>query len=283
MLTAYEARKAYQIARYATPSPRRLFQGAKTIRRAYMRLPSSSKRYIRNKAASTIQKGFRRMKSSMHGPSKIGEAYGTSNAKLSSTTNATTTVDTVTLYSTPLNDLQRGTGIDERQREHVQYKGVKIYFEYRNISNVGPIYMNCAVVGTKDTSSPSNVTATAFFRGSGFSRAQNFDGLTMSAVRMHLTPINTDNYVVLWHDRRTLAPNIPGSTPQTNMFDSYGTYDKWIPIRRQIRYQTDNTIPTDGRIFFCYWFSKFQNNGEAPDPTAQVHLRHLQYFSDPWH
>lgn len=281
-MTAYEARKAYQLTRYATPSPRRLFQGAKFVRKQYMRMPADVRQFAKKRAAKVIQRGFRQFKSNMHSPMKIGEAYGTSNAKMSGTSNLTAPIDTGTLYSTPLNDLQRGTGIDERQREHVQYKGVSCWFEYRNKNNNNPLYLNMAVIGTKDTGSPSNVTGTAFFRGNGFSRAQDFDPINMSALRLHLTPINTDNYTVLWHERRTLATQVAGL--QANTHDAYGTIKKWIPIRRQIRYQTDNTIPTDGRLFFVYWVSRFQGTGASPQTAeCDIHLRHLQYFSDPWH
>jgi hypothetical protein len=66
----------------------------------------------------------------------------------------------------------------------------------------------------------------------------------------------------------------------------YGTGKKYIPIRRQVRYDdpTIADIATSGRLFLVYWCEQLSGieGGEVPFANAlELDLLAVTYFNEP--
>lgn len=243
------------VRRYAT---RRNIKAASTIARF-------ARKYVVGRARRSFQ--------------KVGERIGTTNARTEAT-NTAGILNTRTLYNVALNDLDRGTALNQRERDHVRFSGVKCCIEYRNASGQ-PLYLNVAVIGLKATS--GNVPDTQnFFRGSTDSRTISFS-TALTSIQFHCLPINTDDYVIMRHKRMLLASDLQGEGAYKSDGRAFGSMEFYVKINRQIRYFPESTVPTDGRIFLVYWADK---HGEPGGALAQsnafvFNMRHVQYYHNP--
>lgn len=237
--------------------------------RKNIKAASTIARFARKYVVGRARKSFQR----------VGERIGTTNARTEAV-NYSNVQATRTLYAIALNDLDRGTALNERLRDHVRLSGVKCCIEYRN--QVGtPIYLNIGVVCIKGTATSVPDTQN-FFRGRDGSRALNFS-TSLTSLEFHCTPINTDDYVVIKHKRMLLASNALGDTAYKSDGRVFGTIEFYMKINRQIRYFPDSEIPTDGRIFLVYWADKFDTPGGTLSSGAAFtfNMKKIQYYHNP--
>lgn len=209
----------------------------------------------------------------------VGEAPGTSNAKRNKSVETSGNRNSRTLYSEQLIEIPQGQDLDQREQHAIKVSGFKICMEIRNLANM-PLYCNFAILSPKETSTIS--TADFFRRTAGNSRAEDFD-TTLSANEMHCSGINTDKYTVLWHKRRSLVALASGGNTVSLTGKSWMNLNFYKKIQRQVRFDSSTaTSPTNGKVFFVYWFDLFGALGASPALTsvATVSLKTVCYFRD---
>ena len=259
-------------------------------RRALQNLPQWRRRYKAAKKIAkfvyhhrrTIGKTYRRAKRLKFSPKNIGEPNGYSTAHSTVQNNSVATPrGTRFLYSTPITDLKRSNdglnAIDERQRDVVDFRGVKLCMEIKNVS-LNPLYCNIAVVRPKDEENPSTI---GFFRGHTDTRDKTFD-TALTALEFHCSPINADKYNIMFHKRFRLNGR-PGNEFDNRVGRNYMNFDKYVKVGRQLRFNGGEVKPNHGGLYLIYWFDAFgaaAGSQVVPD-VAEVSERHTMYWREP--
>lgn len=214
-------------------------------------------------------------------PRNFGERPGTDTAKKIDIVNADNTLrNTRTLIQQDLS-LIPFTGsnvISGRQREMCNLRGIKICMSVLNVLS-HPLLFNVAVIAPKDSN--DGVSTTEFFRGFGADRSQDFD-VALSAAEFHCLPINTDKYTVLWHYRRQLNPVAGTATYSTQSGKSYTFINKYVKIKRQIRFDYSTGVAENGRIFLVFWADRFAGakTSAALVSAYSTQEHHVTYFRE---
>ena len=214
--------------------------------------------------------------------SGIGDAPGKSTAKKCMTSNNTLiSKDTRVMYETELSDLAKQTTgqIDRRERDAAHILGFKINFQMRHLGTTTtgpPLQFTWAVIAAKNNNT-TPLPVTDFFRTYGSARSANF-ATTLNAIEFGSNPINEDLYRVLW--KSTCMIGTQGAS--TNQPPSHKTIAKYIPLNRQITYDSVSGTPNT-RIWVVYWFDYPLNNAGAGSTAAvaSVLQNHITYFKEP--
>lgn len=181
--------------------------------------------------------------------------------------------------------------IDQRQRSMVNLRGFKICMELKNNGGT-PLLFNMAVVSPKGqnvnlTQNPLLTIGDAvednWFRGNGNTRSIAFDGGSLNSNDFHCRPINTDEYNVLMHKRINLNTFPAATTWENQRGSNYKFIMKYVPIKRQIRFDTNaRDSCASGKIFFVYWYDNFQQPiGASATDSLIVSERYITYFKEP--
>lgn len=179
------------------------------------------------------------------GMSKVGERPGSSLSKyVQYRTDGYELKTQNTLNGNNLLSIPRIDGafsLAQRLRDIVYLTGFKVCVTVQNVTDQ-PIYFNLALLSAK-TRSDLTSAGDDFFRSySGTSRAQDFSDTTLTALDRHCLPINEDEHHIHFHDRIIITQNKNDSVggkikPQTT------TIERWVPIRRQIRFESSVATP----------------------------------------
>lgn len=220
----------------------------------------------------------------------VGESNQTYTSKASDTTNDLNEAarSTRTLYAYSLTNLTKGTNENQRLRSMVNCRGFKICHEMRTSNNASaPLYANCAVIAPKHTEQARDlIPLTEFFRANFTERSRDFNN-SLTGLEFHCTPINTDEWVVLRHKRYILNPQ-SNSVYRSEHGSTYKTINWWIPMKRQLRYNSTgnglDNLPTDGQVFFVFWFAAFGSaSGATPAQLASTTTKCIMYYREPKH
>lgn len=226
---------------------------------------------------------------------RIGEPVGKSTSKRFTTIDLDAAGrDSRRLYIREMTQIPQdltGNNIDERQRYMINLRGFKICCELRNTGGV-PLLFNMAVVSPKGQKSdleqnPILSVGTAvepdFFRGNGNTRAVAFDGGALNSNDFHCRPINADQFTILMHKRMIIGQNSNNGTWGEQQRNSYRFVMKYIPIKRQIRYDTNGADSCQsGKIFLIYWYDQMQSvTGAASVNVLNMSERYITYFKEP--
>lgn len=155
------------------------------------------------------------------------------------------TIDLTNIQKTTTND------INERQRNIVNLRGFKIYIQIENLSSNFLTY-NIAVISPKDGRTADTLL---FFRdGTQDSRASDFS-TSRSNIEFYRYPINPDRWTVLKHNRYILNPEVTGqsTTLFANNGRSFRTFKWWVPVKRQIRYDSSTSASSRSKVFLVWW------------------------------
>lgn len=228
--------------------------------------------------------------------SRIGMPVGYATTKRSLVLNAAgQSVDTRVLYSRDITWIAKtiNNEIDQRQRDLINLRGFKIEYALRSENPATrPVYVHMAVLAhASNTSVPSDqqdncVDTENFFRGSGAARAINFT-TGLSGIQLNKLNINQDIYSVLrrWtirlETRRAETGSIRNSSVQSDR-----TGKKYIPVRRQVRYDepSTNDVATAGRMFLVWWaeyVAGMPANGLATTGAVNADWHVVTYFNEP--
>lgn len=272
---------------FGISSSRKLSKMPYTMSTAYKNRYKGTK-YSRRLAAkraldfSAISPVPKKAKTSTNPNLGIGEPVGTSNCKTNIVNATTATRNTNTLhnpYASFLN-IAQGTGINNRSRRVINLRGVRVQVHYKLVPSVltdqgnDLVYLNYAVISAKD--GVSTVSTTDFFRGYGSNRSIDFPGTNADIPILINNPINTDKYQVLVHKRVRLAyfSNNQGTPEYVG--------DHYIPIKRQIRYDSDAATSHNGRLDFVMWCTTWDSdNASAIKAVVNERVDLYTYFRDP--
>lgn len=266
--------------------------GAKRMRYANMAVGAYRVAYANrgkvSKAARTIGRAWRRSRKASRkrktwSRQHIGERVGTSTSKRDNIREiGLRSLNSRTLDVTNLTDnLSKATGLNEvnaRQRQIVNLRGIKFCFTHQNREPT-PYVLHYAVLNPKGDQ--SGVGTTDFFRGHENERAQNFANV-LTGLQFECLSINTDRFNVVLHKRIRLVPDSSGFGFVTNSGNNWGSYHKYIPIKRQIRYNTTGQT-IDGSLYLVIWCDSILTaTGTTPVSNAmQIAEHHVMYFKEP--
>lgn len=227
---------------------------------------------------------------------RIGERVGSSRCKVvevyvdngHSTQQPTDLVkwDTRQLYYAGMILCSQGaTRINDRLTNRINVRGVR--FQATMTNNLpGPLLVNVAVISIKDWSGWDDQgigpSETNFLRGYNEERGISVGDSNFS-LENHLNGINNDLYVVLKHKRYMLGGTSATAFNSPNK-SSWRKMDWYIPLRRQIRFDADDSIiPSEGQLFWCVWCDKWQerDGGGITNDAITKQVRTLMYFKDP--
>lgn len=272
---------------YAYKMARRYRQAA--INRAGYAIGRRAGQFARARVTRAIRNRLKRKRTYKNTSSKAARSIGYK--KGTGTTKRTVTQDvnliarsTRTLYNTNVIEIPKTTTneIDSRQRDIVFLKGVKLCFETRNLS-AEPITFNIAYVSPKhDLDSPFTDD---WFRGSGNTRSLNFDHTILNSNDFHCRPINTDKWNILMHKRFKLDPKDISTSITTTRHSStrpsYMTFQKYLKINRQIRFNDDSSVQSRSKLHLVYWYDKFMApTNQGPQGVIDAQYRTTCYFKE---
>jgi len=209
---------------------------------------------------------------------QIGEAVGSGGSKRLST-DYSLNLATRTLYSEPLLQIPKGTQIDDRTRDVINFRGVKICASIVNKSTTGngeKMFWNMAVISPKAENHTAGVSTTSFFRGNGATRTVDFS-TALTAIDFRCLPINTDNWIILKHKRMTLAPFSSTEGLNGRVVEFY------LPLKRQIRYENAGSNPAGKEVFLVWWLDKQDTAGGTAltGNVADWQLKINRFFREP--
>lgn len=272
---------------------------ARRFQRVYSYARAGALMYRKSRAAyqigRTLVRSYRKRKHKMAFRRSVGQSGATRAISHRTGTTLTTEVakNTGTLYTEPLVIISRDSStseLNERSRDVINLRGVKLCFELRNI-DVQPIYVNMAIVKFKPNfaGQPSQSTAEAlstvadlFRSDGGNTRSVDFNRSTLTGLQMRCLPLNKDVMEIFMHQRLQLNGNSPDSPDFNRQYGSnYLTFEKWVPIKRRVTFRSETgTIPEDGNIHLIYWFTEFGATAGAPfNDVGRLSMRIVTY----WH
>ena len=209
-----------------------------------------------------------------------GHRVGSSNCKrVLSYSNDGSLSATRTLFNARLTPVGQGTGINTRERDIINLRGIRLCMSVSN-RQATPLLCNVAIVARKNEADPPSITDN-FFRGTGGQRGQDFNLAQLDASEFHCYPLNTDKFHVFWHKRFKLQ-NVGGSTYNTSNSKSYIMFKKYLKIKRQVRYQTSAGTSEEVPVRLLYWFDQIDSPANTAIVTGAcfVQSHAIMYFRD---
>lgn len=176
--------------------------------------------------------------------------------------------------------------IDGRQRQMVNFRGIKLMMELKNTQNDRDVIFNYAVVMRKNAAA-AEPTQADWFRNWGDSTTNRFKAFSKdnSTIQNNYGNINTDRYLVLLHKRVKLGPeNANGNIVVTDFSRAASKkyIKRYVKINRQIRYD-DASQRAETPLFLVIWCDNTnQAAGTRTQATAcDVLIEVVQYFKEP--
>lgn len=188
-----------------------------------------------------------------------------------------------TLFSIDCSDIAVGTGLDQRLRDVVEFRGMRLCIRVKNINSAQNMYFHWAVISPKQDGT-AGVATENFFRSdvpSVTGRGQDFDN-TLDAQQLHCLPINPDKWNIITHKKYNIG-QFAATSAYARSNDAFREINMYIPIKRQLRYDSDNfaqacTTP----IWFVYWGARWNTlGGTAPTADLLISYRIHAYFNNP--
>lgn len=241
--------------------------------------------FVARQAARRIYRWYRKRKK-RSARSKIGDPAGKSSCKRDATfIEQYSLKSSRTLYLQNLTDLERSDTdnvLNRRQRDIVNFRGVKLCFEVANAISTAPMHFNYAVISPRGRNIANTVSdiTNSFFRGDQSLRNKDF-GTARSGLELHCNPINTDKWHVLTHKRYTLHP-----ANSTSGAKYWRSIQKYVKLNKQIRYdmtQANIELQCETPLLLVWWCDQFGTAANDPvvNNSMRVAQRHISYFREP--
>lgn len=203
---------------------------------------------------------------------RVGERIGSSNARVENLEDRFT-LNSKTLYQQRLLDLVKDSNFndstDRRLRDVVNFRGIKFCIHIRNILSANKVlYGHIAVISCKNEPDNSTIPTAEFFRAQGETSRRNVDATPglLTGLDYYCLPINTDLYNVHKHKRFRMNPADSTDGKNERMFEF------WMPIKRQLRYESSSSLPTGKNMYMVMWFTNLEEIEGVPagNPIADV-------------
>jgi len=276
---------------------------SKMYRYGYFGKPRRRLRQTNTRASSRPAKRSRAMAppsssfvSGPRGGAKVGHAVGSSTSKKAITASNWNSIGPPDVRSTDeaiikyelINGLDQSSGdnrINYRLRQMVNCTGIELKMFARNLWGTTSFVVNVAVVAPRN----QNITIGAgFFRGYGQQRQQDFPAANSStSLVLNDTPINSDDYNVLWRRQYTLGPQGDYNTGNVLHHDrsrsNWVNRKFWIPVNRQIRYEGLTPTSVEDPIELVYWICRVGKDSAQEAVTDAVEFKYetIMHFKEP--
>lgn len=189
-------------------------------------------------------------------------------------------------YSQRIDSLNESGTEGQREQESANVSGWKIDYHIRNTSDE-PITYNMVICSPKarGTGLMGELTTTQlqdqFFRRFGSSMGRNWSSSSGYTDLCDL-PINSDVMNVLHRYTYTLGGSRDGTVSKPVVNKSTDIHiKKWIPLNRQLRYETGANVPIGAPIYIIQWaVRKFQPAGGIAQDTYKSIEKCVVYFRD---
>lgn len=241
------------------------------------------------KMAKRLYQGYRRAgrakKRFKFSPKRMGQPGNAHTPKTETVFQTLAQWDTRVLGRIDLTAINKGDGINQRERDIMHLSGVKFCWELRNDTEQ-PLYVNMAVVHIKGCTPIDNLGEN-FFRGAGNGdqegRYLDFsDERTSNEFRC--LPLNTDKFVVISHKRFQLIPQ-DQTAPRINNQSgkNYRNLDWYTKVKRTIQYNPDGTATDNSNLYLIYWCDQFMQPSGTPtvEGALQRQVKIITYFHEP--
>lgn len=211
---------------------------------------------------------------------KLGDPVGSSSAKWDTlNTVGLLNMSPESLLQIPLLNVTKvggSTAYDRRLMDQLNFRGIKICMNFRAEGALGTAkaFMNVAVISPKaDLTSAAVIPNTDFFRNpTGNDRGINFGDLQLEYMDYYCSAINTDKYHVHTRKKFMVGPSNSTEGGKEKFLDFY------IPLKRQIRYQSGTNNPEGKNLYLVWWFSA--SDGGTPLDSVRYSYRVTRYFKE---
>ncbi len=174
-------------------------------------------------------------------------------------------IDTLTVYSVDallIDDIAKGDQINRRERDIVNLAGWKVRLQVHNTWDL-PVTFRFAVVSPRQTfgANPTERNQN-LLRSFGPERSLNL-GLGNSGITNTNNKINDDLYMVLYETSIELGPDAGATGYSGGIQKNWHYMDKWIPLKKQFRYNVGTGGKSETPVYIIYWFdSKIRKAAE---------------------
>jgi len=272
-----------QMVRYALRSRAMLRSGGmsrarRSLNRNYLKAITPIARKYGARAIQSAFRGYRARKQSAR--NRVGERVGTDRARFIQVhqTQPDTNQPSRVLFVHELSDIPEGPAPNQRNRNQVNYRGVRLCGNFINTADAANLFFNYAILSPKNGYS---INTAGFFRSNAEERAVDFDAVTNTSMDYHCRPINADKYNIITHKRIKIAAR---NTIIQNVSSSSIRVMRYVSIKRQLRYNREgfeevSTEKCVTPIFLVYWYD-VEGLGAGADQAdlLNVDLRCIAYF-----
>lgn len=243
-------------------------------------------RRLRKRMGPSMDRSSKRQRFS---PRNVGQAVGSGNAKVHDfvlTNRALNMGSAVSPLARMVTDIPRGVGINERERDLINYRGIKIAGVVNSEASTvdKALYFNWAIIAPKGITPVIDTTSiqlTEFFRaegldpGTGAERGIDYGATGLRGIDLHMLPINTDKWTVLCHKRMLLASTANGNTQVTRIFKGYCKLD------RQVQFFGAAGDDCNTPIYFVAWGGDINDDNRTAGTVGRISVKLTGYFKEP--
>lgn len=171
-----------------------------------------------------------------------------------------------TLHVVELSSIARGTALNERERDEITVRGVRIRADIVSVvtDNLHPYVWNYALVQLKQRGVVGAIGTsdidTDFFRGYESKRSVDFSTVDEGTLKRVL-PVNSDKFEVLARGEVLLGPpraDCPGALTSK-------TVDRYVPLNKKLSYGGTGATTCIYPIVFVYWQTNYLTSNTIPE------------------
>lgn len=213
--------------------------------------------------------------------SSLGERVGTSIAKtdyLFENVTGNKAYKPDELYGVNVTNISASNdyNVAARSREVINMRGIVVKLFAKN-TKATPAMLHLAVVCPKAetwTVQAGNVMDTVakagFFREYGTNRQLSFTK-SNSGLYMNTAPINADAMQIIWRKDLYLGPESQANSFMTGVTLNFRSLNKYIPIKRQLRYTGVTGTTCETPAYLVWWYSNSDRASGDYDNTATTY------------
>lgn len=285
-------RSALRIAR--SPAARHTaYRAANTIYRAYRRYSARRRTTPRRTVRQNPNRQARNVRA------RIGMPVGSDTCRRQMVgffpSDLGDSLDTRTLYAWDLTNISQGDEPNQRTRDIVNFRGIKICADFVNtaVSPPEPVPGNrplvtlvrWAIVSPKYS---TTIQQNSFFRSYGANRNVKFDHESLTYMDYYCRPLNIDAMHVITGGKFYLNNEVAYAAALHGKMDR--KIMKYIPIKRQLRYilGDENVEFCSTKIYFICWCDVAGAPAQGTDPeppiitnAIRLDLKLVAFFRNP--
>ena len=193
-------------------------------------------------------------------------------------------LNTRVLNVNDLTQIAQGPNLNQREYDMIYVSGYKISMQLRS-GRPDPSMFHVALIAPREYCGVAETPnfQENFFRG--FEQTRGIDFSTaLASQQFHEYPINSDKFHIFWHKRFVIGPEdttSPVEEYNVGVSKNWKWIKKYVPIKRQIRFENGTAGSATNRIYLVQWGDLFLND---PASTPQGWLTGQKvitlYFKD---